>query len=159
MGRAEPFAMQSSRSAGTCSRFDGLHQVDKLLARMNPHFRENALRVGPHGVLRYDQLFGHIRHIAATGKEVENLGLATRQTVTLDSNRAACKMCIRDRNGRSRRSSTSSPSGIIADVALIPISVYALASAPSSSQEIWLSCFTIEMKAGAFGDIYEETNK
>ena len=90
MGRAGPFAMQSSRSAGTCSRFDGLHQVDKLLARMNPCFCENALRVGPHGVLRYDQLFGHIRHIAATGKEVENLGLATRQTVTLDSNRAAC---------------------------------------------------------------------
>ena len=59
MGRAGPFAMQSSRSAGTCSRFDGLHQVDKLLARMNPCFCENALRVGPHGVLRHTAHRGH----------------------------------------------------------------------------------------------------
>ena len=85
MGRAGPFAMQSSRSAGTCSRFDGLHQVDKLLARMNPCFCENALRVGPHGVLRYDQLFGHIRHIAATGKEVETDRNARQQPRSLQS--------------------------------------------------------------------------
>ena len=79
MGRAEPFAMQSSRSAGTCSRFDGLHQVDKLLARMDVAFGVDVLQVRFHRALADYELLCNVGGASSDDIEIEHIAFASSQ--------------------------------------------------------------------------------